>query len=388
MQTGVIVGVAAACVVLGTSIGHAAESPDEFRSAVDAAVKPVMAKNELPGLAVGITIGGRHLVFDYGAAALDPRKPVTDGTLFEIGSISKTFTATLAAWAQVGGQLSFSDETGKYFPSLQRTPFGKVTLLNLATHTPGGMPLQVPGTVTNDDQLMAFFKAWQPTYPAGTYRTYANPSIGLLGRIAAQSLHQDFTALMETRLFPGLGLSDTYIDVPASKMADYAQGYTSKGEPIRMKPAVLSAEAYGVKTTAADLLRVLDANMGLGKLGDDLQRAVTETHTGYFKADVITQDLIWEQYAYPVELKTLVAGNSPRMLDPTPAMPITPPLPPQTDVLINKTGSTNGFGAYVAFVPARQEGVVILANKSYPNEDRVTLAYRILALLRAGDPRD
>lgn len=387
MKLRILIVGAAGCLAVYASIGacRAAERLEALKSAIDEAVKPVMAKNEIPGLAVGITAGGRHLVFDYGAASLEPRKPVTDGTLFEIGSISKTFTATLAAWAQVGGQLAWADETEKYLPALQGTPFGKVTLLDLGTHTPGGMPLQVPGTITNDDQLMAFFQAWQPTCPPGTCRTYANPSIGLLGRIAAQSLHQDFTALMETRLFPDLGLSDTYIEVPAAKLADYAQGYTSKGEPIRMKSAVLSAEAYGVKTSAGDLLHYLDANMGLLALRDDLQRAVTETHTGYFKAGVLTQDLIWEQYAYPVALKTLVAGNSPHMLDPVPAVPISPPLPPQADVLINKTGSTTGFGAYVAFVPARREGVVILANERYPNEDRVRLAYRILALL--GRPR-
>ena len=96
----------------------------------------------------------------------------------------------------------------------------------------------------------------------------------------------------------------------------------------------------------------------------------------------MTQDLIWEQYAYPVELKTLLEGNSYQMiLEATPVTKITPPMEPRNDVLINKTGSTNGFGAYVAFVPEKQLGIVILANKKYPIEDRVTIAYQIFSKL-------
>jgi len=391
MKFRTIAAIAIACFLLGVLIdaGSAAVPQDALKSAVDEAVAPVMTRDEIPGLAVGITTGGRHAVFNYGVAALDTRKPITDSTLFEIGSLSKTFTATLASWAEVGGHLSLSDPTAEYLPSLQGTSFGRVSLLNLGTHTPGGLPLQVPDTITNNDQLMTYFREWQPTYAPGTYRTYANPGIGLLGLITAQSMHQDFTSLEQGRLFPALGLSSTFIVVPVSKRAAYAQGYTQKTKPIRLKPGVLFAEAYGIKTTATDLLRFLDANMGLVKLSDDLQRAVVATHTGYFKAGVLTQDLIWEQYPYPVALKTLLEGNSLQMIfNPTPATAITPPLPPQADVLINKTGSTNGFGAYAAFVPARRTGVVILANKNYPIEDRVRLAYHILAVLDAREIRD
>jgi beta-lactamase class C len=50
-------------------------------------------------------------------------------------------------------------------------------------------------------------------------------------------------------------------------------------------------------------------------------------------------------------------------------------------VLINKTGSTNGFASYVAFVPAQKLGIVMLANKNYPIAQRVTAAYQILTKL-------
>ena len=293
-----------ACASIGVS--DAADQQDAVKSAVDKAIQPVMEKYEIPGMAVGITVGGKDYVLDYGVASTKTRKPVTDSTLFEIGSVSKTFTATLASWAQVSGQLSLSDKTSKYLPSLQGSKFGEVSLLNLGTHTPGGLPLQVPENVTNNDQL-----------------------------------------------------------------TDYAQGYTEKDEPIRMATAVLSSEAYGVKTTATDMIHFVEANMGMIKLNVELQRAITDTHTGYFKAGVMTQDLVWEQYAYPVDLKTLLEGNSCQMiLEATPVAQITPPMEPRKDVLINKTGSTNGFGAYVAFVPEKQMGIIILANKNYPIGDR------------------
>jgi beta-lactamase class C len=318
-------------------------------------------------------------------ASKETSKPVTRDTLFELGSVSKTLTATLASYAQVSGYLSLSDPTSKFLPSLQQSPFGKVSLLNLGTHTPGGLPLQVPDNIHNNDQLLQYFQAWQPTYAPGTYRTYANPGIGALGLITAKSMGQNFNALMEHQLFPALGMKSSYIDIPAAKLPDYAQGYTKAGAPIRMAPGVLSSEAYGIKATADDMVRFLEANMNLIQVAPKLQRAVTDTHTGYFKAGPMTQDLIWEQYPYPVTLQTLLDGNSSAMaFNATPVTPIKPPQAPREDVWINKTGSTNGFGAYIAFVPQKRLGIVILANKNFPIDERVTVAYRILTSLDNG----
>jgi beta-lactamase class C len=381
--------VVAVLFAICAATSRGADDPQQkVNAAVDTAIRPLMAKDRIPGMAVGIAVAGKTYLFNYGVASMQSRSPVTRDTLFEIGSVSKTFTATLACYAQAGGYLSLSDKIGKYLPDLQGSEFGKVSLLNLGTHTPGGLPLQVPDNIGNNDQLMQYFKEWRPAYKPGTYRTYANPGIGTLGLITAKSMGQDFVALMEQRLFPGLGMKSSYINVPQARMADYAQGYTKDDAPIRMAAGVLSSEAYGVKTTAADLVRFLEANMNSIRLDEKLQRAIATTHTGYFKAGPMTQDLIWEQYPYPVGLKALLEGNAPAMAyNAVPVMKISPPEEPHEDVLINKTGSTNGFGTYVAFVPAKRLGIVILANKNYPNDERVRAAYQILMALDSSPRR-
>nr|WP_315597696.1 class C beta-lactamase [uncultured Cupriavidus sp.] len=371
----------ALCVM--PSISHATEiSNDQVRRVVDKAIRPLMARDKIPGMAVGVIVEGRRHVFNYGVASTETRGPVTDHTLFELGSVTKTFTATLSAWAQEQKKLSLSDDVATHLPALRGSPFGSVSLLNLGTHTPGGLPLQVPDDVRNEEQLMDYFKAWRPTYAAGAYRTYSNPGIGTLGLITAKSMGQDFVTLIEQRLFPELGLKNSYIKVPTERAGDYAQGYTKEGKPIRMTDGVLGAEAYGVKSTASDMLRFVEANMQLASIDGQLQRAITNTHTGYFTTGPMTQDLIWEQYPYPVTLNALLEGNAPRMaFNATPVQEIKPPLPPQANAWINKTGSTNGFGAYVAFVPGQRIGIVMLANRNFPIEDRVRVAYGILSAL-------
>jgi len=356
-----------------------------IRQTVDAIIQALMAKDHIPGMAVAVADGGKAYVFNYGVASVNPRVPVNDDTLFELGSVTKIFTATLASWAQVQHRLSLGERTAKYLPALRGTPFGNVSLLSLGTHTPGGIALQFPDDLTNDAQLMRYFHQWRPTYPVGTYRTYSNQGIGLLGFIVAKSMGEDFHSLMERRLFPALGLHHSFISIPKSKRADYAWGYTDENAPIRMRAGMLSDETYGIRTTAADMIRFVQENIDPSGLPASIREAITQTHTGYFHAGPMTQDLIWEQYSYPVAQPSLLDGNSYRMIfRPTPVKRMAPPQPPMQSAWLNKTGSTNGFAAYVAFIPLKKLGVVMLANKNYPIPDRVIAAYKILSALTPG----
>ncbi|MDQ2857970.1 MAG: beta-lactamase [Candidatus Eremiobacteraeota bacterium] len=341
-----------------------------------------MKQFRIPGMAVGVTVDGRSYVLNYGVASKATGKPVDASTLFEIGSITKTFTASLISYAQLTGKLSLSDEVSADFPSLRGTSFDHVRLVHLGTHTAGGLPLQFPDDVKTDEDAIEYYRRWKPSHRAGTIRLYSNPSIMLLGLVAAKSINVDFATLMQREILTPLRLRSTFFVVRKERLPHYAQGYTDTGKPRRMSPGPLAAEAYGIRTTAHDMLRFVDANMDMIPLGDGLRRAITNTHTGYYRIGTMTQDLVWEQYRYQVSLSALLQGNSAQVIfKENRAVTIEPPTRPERDVVINKTGSTSGFAAYVAYVPQRKTGIVLLANKSFPIEARVVAAYRILTRL-------
>ncbi|NWC88488.1 beta-lactamase [Pseudomonas reactans] len=368
-------------LALFLATGHCLAA-DDLRAVVDASVKPLMQQQSIPGLVVGVIKDGKAQYFNYGVASKDAKQPVSENTLFEIGSVSKTFTATLAGYAVASGKLTLTDPASQYLPALRGGKFDHISLLNLGTYTAGGLPLQFPREADNTQHMISYFQQWKPDFAPGTQRLYSNPSLGLFGYLAAQSLKQPFGQLMEKTLLPKLGLKHTFVTVPKSQMNLYAQGYGKDGKPVRVGPGAMDSEAYGIKTSASDLLHYVEVNMRPATLDPVLQQAITTTHTGYYTVEAMTQGLGWEMYPYPIKLDALVEGNSTKMaMEPHPVNWLTPAQAPHANTLVNKTGSTNGFGAYVAYVPSKEMGVVILANKNYPNGERVKVAHAILSAL-------
>ncbi|WP_434563439.1 class C beta-lactamase [Pseudomonas sp. R1-6] len=355
---------------------------ERLEETVNAVIQPLMKQQDIAGMAVAITHNGQRQFFNYGVASKDTRKPVTDQTLFEVGSISKTFTATLGAYAQAQGKLQLSDPAGRYAPQLNGAALANTRLLDLATYTAGGLPLQFPDDADHADRMFSYYKSWKPLYPTGTQRLYSNPSIGLFGHLAARALGQSFDDVMEQTLMPGLGLKHSYVRVPQDQSGRYAQGYAKDGKPVRVGPGALDSEAYGVKTSSADLIRFVEANLRPQKLEEALKQAIATTHMGFYRVGGMTQGLGWEFYPAPFTVDDLLAGNTPQMaLTPQKVEPLNPPRPAPDGSWINKTGSTNGFGAYAALVSGKDLGIVMLANKNYPIEERIKAAHKILAAL-------
>ena len=180
-----------------------------------------------------------------GVASRADSRPVMPDTLFGLGSISKIFTAASAASAEQRGPLSLDEKAAHYLCADTCKIGDDMTLMDLATHHSGGLPLQVPDKVKDTDGLVAWLKEWRPPHPGA--RSYSNISIGLLGHITAQAFGTSYTQAVQTILFPELGLQNTWIDVPKKAMDKYACGYDRKTDKaIRVTPGVLDAEAYGV----------------------------------------------------------------------------------------------------------------------------------------------
>jgi beta-lactamase class C ACT/MIR len=358
-------------------------SEKQLAKVVERAVTPLMNAQAIPGMAVAVIYQGQPHYFTFGKADVATNKPVTPLTLFELGSISKTFTGVLGGDAIARDEISLGDPVTRYWPELTGKQWQDIRMLDLATYTAGGLPLQVPDDVTDNASLLRFYQNWQPQWKPGTTRLYANASIGLFGALAVKPSGMSFEEAMTKRVFKPLRLDHTWINVPKAEEAHYAWGYRD-GKAVHVSPGMLDAEAYGIKTNVKDMASWVMANMAPDALQDSsLKQGIALAQSRYWRVGAMYQGLGWEMLNWPVDAKTVVGGSDNKVaLAPLPAREVNPPVAPVKASWVHKTGSTGGFGSYVAFIPEKQLGIVMLANKSYPNPARVETAYRILDALQ------
>ncbi|MFJ1284136.1 ADC family extended-spectrum class C beta-lactamase [Acinetobacter baumannii] len=365
--------------IFSTSI-YAGNTPkdQEIKKLVDQNFKPLLEKYDVPGMAVGVIQNNKKYEMYYGLQSVQDKKAVNSSTIFELGSVSKLFTATAGGYAKNKGKISFDDTPGKYWKELKNTPIDQVNLLQLATYTSGNLALQFPDEVKTDQQVLTFFKDWKPKNSIGEYRQYSNPSIGLFGKVVALSMNKPFDQVLEKTIFPALGLKHSYVNVPKTQMQNYAFGYNQENQPIRVNPGPLDAPAYSVKSTLPDMLSFIHANLNPQKYPADIQRAINETHQGRYQVNTMYQALGWEEFSYPATLQTLLDSNSEQIvMKPNKVTAISKE---PSVKMYHKTGSTTGFGTYVVFIPKENIGLVMLTNKRIPNEERIKAAYAVLNL--------
>ncbi|HCE0362091.1 TPA: ADC family extended-spectrum class C beta-lactamase [Acinetobacter baumannii] len=367
--------------IFSTSI-YAGNTPkdQEIKKLVDQNFKPLLEKYDVPGMAVGVIQNNKKYEMYYGLQSVQDKKAVNSSTIFELGSVSKLFTATAGGYAKNKGKISFDDTPGKYWKELKNTPIDQVNLLQLATYTSGNLALQFPDEVKTDQQVLTFFKDWKPKNSIGEYRQYSNPSIGLFGKVVALSMNKPFDQVLEKTIFPALGLKHSYVNVPKTQMQNYAFGYNQENQPIRVNPGPLDAPAYSVKSTLPDMLSFIHANLNPQKYPADIQRAINETHQGRYQVNTMYQALGWEEFSYPATLQTLLDSNSEQIvMKPNKVTAISKE---PSVKMYHKTGSTTGFGTYVVFIPKENIGLVMLTNKRIPNEERFKAAYAVLNAIK------
>ena len=351
-----------------------------LKTAVSQHVSQLMQQQQIPGMAVAVLWQGKTFHYSFGQADVAAQRAVTPDTVFELGSISKTYAGVIGAMALERGDIKLTDPVAKHWPALTSPQWQQLNMQHLATYTAGGLPLFMPDSVIDDASLLAYYQQWQPQYPAGTQRVYANSSIGLFAHLAAAAGGTPY-AVAFSQLTTSLKLTQTYLQVPKTAEAHYAWGY-DEGKPRRMGGGMLMDEAGGVKASARDVAQWVQLNLQADPTASPvLQAGIQRAQQRYAQSAQMYQGLGWEMLDYPVTLTALTAVTAPDFVKGHAATLLDPASGARAS-WVHKTGATGGFGAYAAFIPSRQVGIVLLSNKRYPNAQRVELAYRILEGLK------
>jgi len=377
------------CYIFTFSLAYSASAygkekpPRRINQIVNKTIQEVMKKNDIPGIAVAVIYQGKYWYFTYGVINTEHNIPVTKHSLFEIGSLSKTFTGVLGGDTLARGEINLNDPARCYWPALIASKWNNISLLQLATYTAGGLPWQIPHYVTNESSLLDFYNAWEPHWEPGAKRLYGNSSIGLFGTLAVKPSGMQFEEALKTRVLQLLDMNSTWVNVPEEYLHHYSWGY-SNNKPVRLLPGILAAKTYGLISTVRDMATWVQANMNPEQVKNEtLQQGIKLAQSRYWRIGSMYQGLGWDIFNWPAETDVVIyCSNRKVALEPQTSVAITPPVSLVKNSWVHKTGSTRGFGAYVAFIPEKQIGIVLLANKNYPNDDRIKAAYIILNALQ------
>ncbi len=247
-------------------------------SAVLALLKERVAIGRNPGIVVGLVDAGGRRVVAWGSAgksevALDGR------TEFEVGSITKVFTAALLADAVARDELTLDDPVAKLLPASVKVPdyHGReITLVDLATHSSGlpRLPTNLrPANPANPyadytvQQLYDFLSGYQLTRAPGERYEYSNLGAGLLGHALALRAGKSYEALLRERVLRPLGMDQTGIALGVIETAHLAQGHNDQGRPVPGWDIPILAGAGALRSNATDMMKFVAANLAPPRSG-------------------------------------------------------------------------------------------------------------------------
>ncbi|MEI9997182.1 MAG: serine hydrolase [Rhizomicrobium sp.] len=313
---------------------------------VDDAVKARIAAGQYPALVIAYVDHGRTQVAAYGT--LGGGKAPDGDTVFEIGSITKTFTATILADAVTRGTLGLDAKVATLLPDFTiPTRGGKaITLADIATQH-SGLP-RLPDNFNPADpknpyadygaaQLKAFLASYAlPRDPGASYE-YSNLAFGLLGYALAQNAHADYRTLLRQVVLGPLGMRDTDTETSAAQAARMAPGHDMRGEPQPNWDLSALAGAGAIRSTGNDMLRYLRANMGEAS---PLSAAMTLAHAAR------TDGPPGERIGLAWMTRTTGAGP-----------------------VVWHNGMTGGYAGVIAFTADGTRGIVVLTNMAVEVED-------------------
>ncbi len=327
---------ATSCWCAGAAVAAPVQLDPSVRAMVDARIR----NGEFRSVVIGLTDGEHSTIAGFGTvgtAAPDGR------TVYEIGSVTKTFTALLLAQLVADHKVRLEDAVAQVVPAFRLPHYqGKpITFADVATHS-SGLP-RLPANLAPKDmanpyvdygrqQLLDGLAASELTRSPGALYAYSNLGFGMLGEALADHAKLPYGALVAQRITQPLGMQSTSTDISKDMAARLAPGHDASGKPAPNWDMGAMAGAGALKSTAADMLLYVQAMMRA--------RGQPDSPFGLAQAPTALPDtrigLAWHVSA--MRGKQLVWHN----------------------------GMTGGYASFVGYTDDGRLGVVVLADSARP----------------------
>ena len=329
---------------------------------VDDLLRAEMKQRQIPGLALAVVRSGTTVRLQgYGLANLEWITPVTPVTVFEIGSLTKQFTAAAVLLLVQDGKLSLDDRLSRH---LAGTPaaWSNITLRHLLTHTSGirnytGLPgFELTRHLTRD-QFIAQLAAQPLDFSPGAGWAYSNSGYSLLGHVVAATAGCDYWSFLRQRILQPLQMDATRDRFPGVIVPGRAAGYEMTNHVLINRDYDLTDvfSAGALLSTASDLVK-WDAALSSGHLLSPASLAEWWTPARLDDGTV-------KRYGFGWNLEPQ-AGHR----------------------CFGHGGATSGFSASIQRFPEDQLSVIVLTNSDELNVATI-LAKKVADLYLAGLPR-
>ena len=283
---------------------------------INADVETILQRTSTPGASIAIAEHGRIIYSKaYGLRDREQHLPVKVDTYFEIGSITKQFTAAAILQLQEAGKLHIDDKLATYLPDAPHA--NEVTLRQMLSHT-SGLPEyldgpnieQVASNPATFDQLMARIAGKPLDFAPGSRWSYSNTGYILLGRIIEIISHESYRDYVQTHLLKPAGMKHTFTTSDEAHLPNMAIGYRQENEVVGRAPTIsetfgwsagflvstvgdlekwndvlmngriVTPADYALMSTSVQTTKQGDAGYGLGLFVDSINEQPRVGHTG------------------------------------------------------------------------------------------------------------
>ena len=311
---------------------------------------------KVPGVAVAIVKDGETIFSQgFGQRSVEDNLPVTDETIFAIGSASKAFTAASAAIAVDDGKLDWEKPVQDYLPEFKMYDLfatNRMTVRDLLSHR-SGLPRHEfvwYGSKATREDIIHRVRYLEPNRDFRTYFQYQNLMYTTAGYLAGKLEGSSWEAVVRDRIFKPLGMSHSQFSVnDTQKGTNFALGYGEKKEVVEKLPFHNIDEmgpAGSINSNLVDMVKWVNFQLSDGKVGE--QVVISEGNLRQTQsAQMSIADPLW----YELMSTKIISYGMGWFIQPF-----------QNETLLHHGGNIDGFSALVTFMPGQKAGVVVLTN--------------------------